>query len=161
MTDAKVQDIEDQVKKQALTLLEKMGVVASIEVAKEGENLLVNVESEEHKGLLIGARGESLTAFQTILNLIAKNESGEWQNILVNVGDWREKQEDYLISLAKHAAARAVETGKPQQLYNLNPGQRKVVHTYLATDDSVVSESEGEGRERFLVIRAKGDGATQ
>lgn len=161
MTKANTQTIEEQVKEQATTLLEKMGVVAAIEVAKKDDNLSVNVESEEHKGLLIGARGESLTAFQTILNLIAKNVSGEWQNILVNVGDWREKQEDYLISLAKHAAVRAVETGKPQQLYNLNPGQRKVVHTYLATDDSVISESEGEGRERFLIIRAKGDAATQ
>lgn len=136
-------------------LLEKMGTAAKVSASVDGDSVLLDIQTEEHKGLLIGSRGETLAAFQTILNLLLRNETGEWQNVVVNIGDWREKQEDYLVSLAKQAASRAVETGRPQNLYNLSASQRRVVHTYLAEDPTVDSFSEGEGRERYLVIRAK------
>ena len=148
------------VEKTAKELLVKMGVEAGLSVEESEESVVVNIDTDKHKGLLIGARGETLTSFQTVLNLILRNEVGDWQNVVVNIGDWREKQEDYLVSLAKQAATRATETGRPQNLYNLNPSQRRVVHTHLSEDESVESFSEGEGRDRYLVVRSKNaDGA--
>jgi len=61
-----------------------------------------------------------------------------------------------LKNLAEQTAQRAIETSEPQNLYNLNPSQRRVIHMYLSENDDIVTESEGEGYERYLVIKKAG-----
>jgi len=143
------------VKETAGKLLELMGTVAEIEVVedKENEAILVNLNSAEETGLLIGRYGETVLSLQTILVLIVKQKLGEWARVLVNVGDWREKEKIHLEELAAQAAARAKETGEPQSLYNLSASQRRIIHLFLAKDAQIKTESEGEDKERFLVIR--------
>lgn len=142
------------VEKAAKDLLELIGSAASIEVAedKENEAILVNLESSEETGLLIGRHGETILSIQTILGMIVKQKTGEWVRIIVNVGDWREKEESHLKELALQAANRAKETGEAQYLYNLTSAQRRVVHMFLAEDVEIKTESQGEGKERFLAI---------
>lgn len=140
-------------------LLKLMGVSASADLAwdKENESYLVHISSEEETGLLIGKKGETLSSIQTILSLMLKQTSGEWKRVVVNVGDYREKEEDYLKSLAESTANRAIETGDPQNMYNLKPWQRRVVHIYLSERSDVQTESQGEGPERFLVVKPKSE----
>ncbi len=152
---AKEIDILKVIEELALELLKLTGSDAGVVVKKEEEVIVVNIDSEKERGLLIGNRGETLLSFQTILNLIVKNKTGEWKNIVVNIGDWRKKQEEYLEGLAQQAADRASETGRPQHLYNLNSSQRRIIHTYLTKNDLIETLSEGEGKERYLIIRSK------
>ena len=72
--------------------------------------------------------------------------------MLVNVGNYREKEEDYLKNLADSTAQRAKETGEPQSLYNLKPGQRRTIHMFLSEDKEIKTESEGEDANRYLVV---------
>ena len=136
-------------------LLELMGTKAKAVVSedKENEALKVDIETETETGLLIGRHGETLDALQVILGMMLFQESKEWSRIVVNVGDWREKQEDQLKSLALQAAERARETGEPQSLFNLNASQRRIVHLILSEEKDIETESSGEGKERFLVIK--------
>jgi spoIIIJ-associated protein len=90
-----------------------------------------------------------------ILGIMLKQKTGEWARVLVNIGDYREKEEDYLKNLAEGAAARAKETGEPQTLYNLKAGQRRIIHMFLTQDKEVETESQGEGSERYLLIKPK------
>jgi len=138
-------------------LLNNLSVKANIEVEEDKENdvLKVKIDSKEETGLLIGKRGETLFSLQHILSSLIKQELGEWVRIVVNVGDWREKQEDYLVSLAKQTADRVVESGLSQQLYNLNSSQRRVVHLTLSEYKDIETESLGEGEDRYMVIRKK------
>jgi spoIIIJ-associated protein len=136
-------------------LLEKMGVAASVEVCEDKKNsaLLVNISSDKEKGLLIGKRGETLASLQMVLGLILKQRLGEWKRVVVDVGDWREKQEDYLNSLAERTAERVKETGKPESLYNLTASERRLIHLKIGEIGGVVSESTGEGKDRCLVVK--------
>lgn len=138
-------------------LLGKMTVEASVEVEydKEGEVFNVNIDANDATGLLIGKKGETLSSMQTVLSMLLKSKVGEWRRVIVNVGDYREKEEDYLKSLANNAADRALETGEPQNLYNLKPWQRRVIHMALAENKEVITESEGENLERYLVIKPR------
>ena len=139
---------------ELLTLMEtKLKAKATFD--KENDAITVDIESGEETGLLIGRHGDTLNSIQTILGMMIKNETGEWKHILVNVGDWREKQEDYLKTLAQETATRAKETGEPQPLYNLTPSQRRVVHMTLSEDPEVETESVGEDAERYLVVKPK------
>lgn len=138
-------------------LLEKMSVKADSEVAfeKDGDVYSVDIKSGEETGLLIGKRGENLSSIQTLLTILFKEKTGEWNKVVVNVGDYRQKEEDYLTGLAQSAVQRAKETGEPQSLYNLLPWQRRVVHVALSNDPDVVTESEGEGVDRHLIVKLK------
>lgn len=116
---------------------------------------VVDVDAGDATGLLIGKRGETLLSIQNVLTLLFKQEVGEWEKVVVNVGDYRQKEEEYLKSLANSTALRAVETGSSQNLYNLKAWQRRVIHMSLADNKDVTTTSEGEGEERYLIISPK------
>jgi spoIIIJ-associated protein len=138
-------------------LLELMSTKAKAEVSydKENENFVVNIDAGDETGLLIGKKGETLLSIQTLLSVLLKQKTGEWNRVVANVGDYREKEESYLKDLAVSTAQRAIETKEPQNLYNLKAWQRRVVHLTLAENKDIVTESEGEGDDRFLVIKPK------
>ena len=143
--------------KLADELFALMSTKAKAEVSydKENEAFVVNVEAGDETGLLIGKKGETLLGIQTVLGFLLKQKVGEWSRVLVNVGDYREKEEGYLKDLASSTAQRAKETGEPQNLYNLKSWQRRVIHMVLSEDKDLVTESEGEGEDRFLIIKSK------
>lgn len=147
----------DNLKKLAEELLTLMAVSAELDVSydKSGESYIVQIDAGDATGLLIGKKGETLSSLQTILGLLLKQKTGEWERVVVNVGDYRQKEESYLTNLATTTAQRAKETGEPQSLYNLKPWQRRVIHLSLADEKGISTESVGEGEERYLVIKPK------
>jgi len=141
----------------AKKLLELMGVDVKLTVEEDKDNdaIMVDIEAQEEAGLLIGKGGSTINSIQVILGMIFRNKTGEWKRILVNVNEWRDKQESYLKRLAESAAQRAKETGSPQNLYNLNSSQRRIIHLYLSEDSELETESQGEGSSRYLLVRLK------
>lgn len=150
-------DKTEIIEKAADQTLALMGTKAKSKVSfdKENEAYVVQIDSDEETGLLIGRHGETLLSMETILGMMVKQQTGEWFRIVVNVGDWREKQEDYLKNLAVQAADRAEETQEPQPIYNLSAAQRRIVHMALSTDERVETESIGEDKDRYLVVKPK------
>jgi spoIIIJ-associated protein len=128
---------------------------ATVSLDEANDTLVVNIDPGEETGLLIGRQGETLLALQSIIGISTKQLLGDWKRVVVDIADWREKQEDHLKSLAESTAQRAIETGEDQPLYNLTPAQRRVVHMSLAENDEVTTESVGEGPDRYLVIKVK------
>ena len=125
-----------------------------VEYDKENEAYVVNVDAPDETGLLIGKKGETLASLQVVFGVLLKQKVGEWNRVMVNVGDYREKEEEYLRNLAQSTAQRAKETGEPQSLYNLKSWQRRIVHMALSEDKDLTTESVGEGEERYLVVKA-------
>ena len=146
-----------EVRSLSKELLKLMSSKGKIKVSDDKENdaIRVDIETEDEAGLLIGTRGETLNAIQIALGMMFKQKTGEWKRIIVNVGDWREKQEEHLKEMASQVAERAVETGDPQTLYNLKPSHRRIVHMALKEIGGVKSESFGEGEERYLVVTSE------
>ena len=135
-------------------LLDLIGVKTkpSVKYDEENDSYFVSLETDEEAGLLIGNRGETINSIQLIIGLVVANKAGEWVRVIVNVGDWREKEEARLEGLAEQAAERAISTGEPQPLYNLRAALRRTLHMCLAKNKDVVTESHGEGDERYLVV---------
>lgn len=143
--------------KMANELLSLMGTKVQVKASedKKNEAVRIDIETEEETGLLIGRHGETIEAIQSILGMMLKKKTGDWVRIIVDVGGWREKQEERLRDLATQTAERAKETGEGQPLYNLSPAQRRVIHLTLADDSDIETESVGEDEERYLIIRPK------
>lgn len=147
--NSKIQELTEK-------LLSLAGVAVQVEVVDMGDmTYQINLITEDETGLLIGFRGENINSIQTVLGMILKGQTGEWYRLIVNVGDYREKQEEKLKELANNCADRAIETKEPQPIYNLNASQRRIVHVFLSTRDDIVTESEGVEPERYLVIKSK------
>lgn len=152
MTD--VATYEKIVKEQLEKLLDLMDTPSNVEVIEgEEESLQVQITSDEAAGLLIGKHGRTVESLELIVNLMFKQKTGEWKRILVNVADWKEKQQERLNDLAKNVAERVKETGKPQYLYNLSSAQRRIIHMLLSDNPEVETISEGDGPERYLIVR--------
>lgn len=149
--------VVDEVKKLAEELFTLMGLKVELDVSHDKENdaVKIDIKSTDSTGLIIGRRGESISAIQSVLGMMARQRLDGWVRVVVNVGDYREKQEVQLSDLAAQTAQRVRETGTPQSLYNLDSSQRRLIHLALSNEKDLVAESEGEGRDRHLVISLK------
>lgn len=150
-------DLNNTIEKKVTELFELIGINSKVEVLYDSEEntASINIEGGNETGLLIGHHGQTISSLQSVISLMVKQEVGEWVRIIVNVGDYREKQEEHLVRLANETLERARQTGEPQPIYNLTPAQRRIVHMELSKNDDVVSESTGEGDERYLVVSLK------
>ena len=131
-----------------------------IRVEKRDENTYrANIESEE-PSLLIGHHGENIYALQNILRtIIFKKNPGEY-NVILDVDDYRKRQEENVLKLAERKVEMARKTMQVQSLPPMSPYFRRIVHMHLTRPDfnDVVTESVGEGDHRHLTIKPKSAG---
>ena len=148
---------EDLIKEVAGRIFELLNIKAPLNVVfnKKDEVYLLDIDVQEEAGLLIGKRGETLNSIQILINQMVRQRKGEWLRVVVNVADFREKEESRMVELAQQTAARVRETGEPQNLYNLTPSQRRVVHTSVSNEKDLHTESVGEGLSRYLIVSLK------
>lgn len=150
---------EEQVKKiknAAEGLIVDLDFSAEVKVTEDTTTGLVNVQIESPEAAsLIGFHGENLQAIQLIVSFMVHQILGEWTRINVNVGDYRQKREEQLTKLALNLAMKAKFSGEVQSIPNLTAAERRIVHLALSNYPDIVSESEGEGRERILTIKLR------
>lgn len=106
-------------------------------------------------GILIGYKGETIINLQLILALVVYKKLGVWQKIIVNVADWRQQKEESLKKLALNTAQRVKFSGQEVILGSLNSAERRVIHLVLASHPDVMTESQGEGSERRLIVKPR------
>ncbi|MBI2013459.1 MAG: hypothetical protein HYS87_01385 [Candidatus Colwellbacteria bacterium] len=73
--------------------------------------------------------------------------------VVVDVNNYRKERDILIIDLAKAAARKAVATKEAVQLPAMNAYERRLVHTELSIRPDVTTESSGEGKERFVVVK--------
>jgi spoIIIJ-associated protein len=128
-----------------------------IRIEKRDETTFrANIESEE-PSLLIGHHGENIYALQNILRTIVfKKMPGEY-NVIVDVDDYRKRQEENVLKLAERKVEMARKTMQVQSLPPMSPYFRRIVHMHLTRSDfnDIETESIGEGDHRHLTIKPK------
>lgn len=135
-------------------LLEKIDSKGSVEVTEADEMFNVHIDTEEN-ALLIGKHGNTLSSLELIISLIVAKKVGEFKRVIVEVGGYREAREDYLRDLALRLHDEVIETGTEKTVRGLKPWERRVIHMHLSEMGDVNTESEGEERDRVLVITKK------
>lgn len=148
-----------QIQQMVNELVEKLGIAidSTIEV-DESQIVKINLtplSDRENLGILIGRNGETLHALELILALMINRsrQRDEWLRVVVDVDNYREEHENSLRSLALRAAEKSRFLKEPIPLRPMNAADRRIIHLTLAEDDSVTTESIGEGRSRRVVIK--------
>lgn len=131
-------------------LLTFFGYNVAVESEEHGHTVQLNIQTTDG-ARLIGHRGETLAALQHIMNSMHQHD-GEKYYIVVDVSGYKEARANRLAEKVQLDAKRVIETGEAHRLRPMNAAERRVVHMALAEIDGVATESEGEGRDRRVVI---------
>jgi len=137
-------DIVDQ-------LLSKMGIRCQVTTRATPEAIVVDVSGRD-LGVLIGWRGETLRALQTMTNLLASRRLGPDQRVIVDVERYRQRREHTVREIAYRAARQVKVTGDPITLDAMQPFERRAIHLALEADPEVTTISIGEEPDRRVVV---------
>ena len=119
------------------------------------ENGALIILDGEGLGVIIGHRGETLDALQHIVSLAANNAGGYFK-VTLNIGDYREKREQTLVSLATRVAEQVKRNSRNRALEPMSAYERRIIHTAVQEIEGVSSASIGEGKNRRVVIFPEG-----
>ncbi|MBA3724367.1 MAG: KH domain-containing protein [Candidatus Levybacteria bacterium] len=150
LTDAERKEIEG--------LIEKLFVLLEIEgtfTLEEHEDILDLMMETKDSGMVIGYHGEVLESLQLILSLTIAKKLGRFVRVSIEVDDYKKNRTEYLHNLAIQIKDKALAENKEQVLSSLKSWERRIVHLFLQSDEQVTSESQGEGKERVLVIKPR------
>lgn len=150
LTAAERKDVEQLVEK-FFALLEIEGTFA---IEENGDILDVMMETKD-TGMVIGYHGEVLESLQLILSLAIAKKLGRFVRVSIEVDGYKKNRTEYLHNLAIQVKEKALSENQEQVLSNLKSWERRIIHLYLQSDEQVTSESQGEGKERVLVVRPR------
>jgi spoIIIJ-associated protein len=86
-----------------------------------------------------------------VLQMVAKKS--EAKPIFLDVNNYRQERETLIAELARAAAKKVLTTKQEVSLPAMNSYERRLVHVELAIHPEVTTESIGEGKERYIVIK--------
>jgi spoIIIJ-associated protein len=135
-------------------LIKKLGIQAEVIVTANEGSLDVNLQTEE-SGIIIGYHGETLESLQLILSLAVSKRVGRFLRVMIDVGDYRKQRTEYLEQLAQQMKESVLREQRERVVTSLKSWERRVIHLLLQSDDQVVTESRGTGRDRVLVIKPR------
>lgn len=133
-------------------LIQKMGLACTATIREEEDAYYVSVSGKD-TATLIGYRGDVLDCVQYLTLLVVNKTTDLDKRIIIDGENYREKRTVVLSKLAKKLAIKAAKTGKDVALEPMNPFERRVIHSALADDRFVTTESEGEEPNRYIVIK--------
>ena len=148
-----INDVKENVEeflKQFKENLKNITIEYTIKI--ENNQILVDIDGND-VGFLIGYRGETLNALQTIItNIVSKKGKVK---VLVNVAGYRQKREKDLQVLAGKIASSVIKTKKKIILEPMSAFERKIIHIKLQENDKVKTYSIGEEPYRKVVVELK------
>lgn len=132
-------------------LLKVLNIDGSVEIEELDEHSKATITTD-HAGLIIGHRGEMLSAIQYVANIVEQKNNRYAKRLIVDTSDYRERHDDSLKDLADSMARRVLKYKTPIKLKPMSAYDRRIVHTYLQNFKGVVTHSEGKEPYRCLVI---------
>ena len=135
------------------TLIERMGF----------SEYKIEIDAEHHHGSIVvynhpGIFTEQLPAIVDAVNHLVQvlaQKSGA-KPVIFDVNNYRKEREKLLVELARAAARKVVATKEPVSLPAMNSYERRIIHVELAAHPDVATESEGEGKGRYIAVRPVG-----
>lgn len=118
------------------------------------DGCLLNLSGEDAHYLL-NENGEMLDAFETLLFQVYGKELDRQHRFVCDADGFRQTRKAELQAMARFAADNVRKNSRPFTFGKLNSTERRVIHTTLQSEDDLITESVGEGRDRRLQVRLK------
>ena len=115
----------------------------------------VALDCVDASGLLVGRDGQTLAAVQYLAARMTAKALGGNFRLVIDAGNYRERQEDKLRELALELADKARKTGRSQSSRPLSAYQRRIIHLALENHPDVATCSKGDGLQRRVVVQPR------
>ena len=132
-------------------LLSFFGINVAVSSTIDDEVIQLSIPSTSMNSLLIGRNADNLRALQHVVSMALVTKNAEVTRVNVDVAGYKKQRADRLTEKAEGWIRKVRETGESMTL-DLNAADRRIVHKTAKDYSDIETHSEGEGRERKLII---------
>lgn len=148
------QESIQQAKQYLEDILSFFGINADVEASVREEFIELKVPSTESNSILIGRNAETLRSLQYLVSTMLRNSDAALHRVNVDIADYKQQRADKLEKQTREWIEEIRSTGDSKVL-SLNAADRRIVHGVVSEFSDMRSASEGEGRDRKLIISQK------
>lgn len=142
----------DFARKYLEDLLSFFGLNTVVTAHCDEDVIELSVPSTHLNGFLIGQRGETLRSLQFLMSMALKNKDAELTRINIDVANYKKHRAERVEEQVRDWCKQVMDSGETMPLKPMSPADRRTAHRVVAEFGQLESHSEGEGRDRHLVI---------
>ena len=155
-------DIDEETEKLAIDIVNYLLSSLKVDVKTffrdkddfDTKSLYFEIEGDD-SGLIIGRKCETLRSFEFLISFIIKRQLDKRVRVILDVEGYQERRRSNLVSIAESNAKKVIKYGKPIKMDPMSPFDRRIIHLALEKDKKVITESQGSGSRRQVVIKLK------
>lgn len=144
-------------KKYIEDILSFFGLNTDVRSGADEDVIEMSIPSTHLNAFLIGQHGETLRNLQHLVSMALHSKNAELTRINIDVADYKRQRNDRLVAQADDWVKQVRSSGETMHLRPMSPAERRVVHQAVSDYGDVETHSEGEGRERHIVLTKKSD----
>jgi len=134
-------------------VLSFFGLNVVISASHEEDVIELSVPSTHLNGFLIGSRGETLRALQALVSTMLKNSEAELTRVNIDIADYKKHRAEKLLDQLADWVKEVRSSKENKNLHPMNAADRRTIHKGLQDYSDIESYSEGEGRDRHIVLQ--------
>ena len=133
-------------------LLDIYDLDGDIEIDVRQGRAYLEVTANGESNLKLISDPETVEALQELTRLAVQVKTNSFSRLILDVGGSRQTRVDDLTRIVNKLVAKVKDNGEAMPMKTMSSYERKIVHD-LVSEAGLVSESEGEGKERHIVIK--------
>lgn len=141
-------------KKYIEDLVSFFGINVDVEAAVEEDVIELSIASTELNSILIGRGAETLRSLQYAVSTTLRNKEAALTRVNLDIADYKKQRAEKIAMEAREWIEQVRQTGD-SHVANLNPADRRIVHKVAQEYSDIRTFSEGEGRDRRIIIAQK------
>jgi spoIIIJ-associated protein len=145
------QESVDFAKNYLSDLLSFFSINVEVEARLTDDVIELSVPSTEINSLLIGRNAETLRSMQLLLSATLRGHEAAVSRVNIDIADYKKQREEKIAKQAREWIEEVLKTGD-SKVVSLNAADRRIVHHVASEYDTIKTFSEGEGRDRQIVI---------
>jgi spoIIIJ-associated protein len=133
-------------------LLDIYDLDGDIEIDVRQGRAYLEVSASDDSNLKLISDPETVEALQELTRLAVQVKTNSFSRLILDVGGSRQTRVNDLTRIVNKLVAKVKDTGEAIPMKPMSSYERKIVHD-LVSEAGLTSESEGEGKERHIVIK--------
>ena len=129
-------------------------VNTTVTVGCEDDVIELAVASSELNSILIGRNADTLRSLQYIISTTLRNKDAALTRVNVDIADYKKQRAEKVATQAREWIESVRQTGD-SYVADLNAADRRIVHRVADEYEDIRTFSEGEGRDRRIIIAQK------
>ena len=119
---------------------------------RQGRAYLAISSEDPQSNLSLISDPDTVEALQELTRLAVQVKTNSFSRLILDVGGSRQKRADDLARIVNRIIDKVKDQGEAVHMKPMSSYERKIVHD-LVSGAGLISESEGEGKDRHIVVK--------